>query len=306
MLVVIAATGLFRGLQDTQTPLVVAGAGFAANAVLNAVLIYGLGLGLVGSAWGTVIAQWGMAVVFVVLISRHVTKNNARARPGLLGIQQAARSGGWLFIRTVSLRIALIAAVLVASGMGTTELAAWQIVFVLFSLLALALDALAIAGQALIGYDLGTGNLTEVRKVTNRLIRWGFLAGGILATALGLLAPLIPFAMTSDGVLRSALWPLLIVLALSLPLSGYVFVLDGVLIGAGDGKYLALTGILNVAMFLPLLWFASTVLWELDGVNLGGLLLLQVAFSVGYIGARALTLGLRSRGNRWMVAGESV
>ena len=306
MLVVIAATGLFRGLQDTQTPLVVAGAGFAANAVLNAVLIYGLGLGLIGSAWGTVIAQWGMAVVFVVLISRHVTKNNARARPGLLGIQQAARSGGWLFIRTVSLRIALIAAVLVASGMGTTELAAWQIVFVLFSLLALALDALAIAGQALIGHDLGTGNLTEVRKVTNRLIRWGFLAGGILATALGLLAPLIPFAMTSDGVLRSALWPLLIVLALSLPLSGYVFVLDGVLIGAGDGKYLALTGILNVAMFLPLLWFASTVLWELDGVNLGGLLLLQVAFSVGYIGARALTLGLRSRGNRWMVAGESV
>lgn len=306
MLVVIAATGLFRGLQDTRTPLVVAVAGFAANAVLNAVLIYGLGFGLVGSAWGTVIAQWGMAIVLVVLISRHVTENNASTRPGLLGIRQAARSGGWLFVRTLSLRVALIATVLVASDMGTTELAAWHIIFIIFSLLALALDALAIAGQALIGHDLGTGNVEEVRRVTNRLIRWGFLSGGILATALGLLAALIPLAMTSDGALRSALWPLLVVLAATLPLSGYVFVLDGILIGAGDGKYLALTGVLNVAMFLPLLGFASTVRWDFDGVNLGGLVMLQVAFSVGYIGARALTLGLRSRGNTWMVPGESV
>jgi Na+-driven multidrug efflux pump len=112
--------------------------------------------------------------------------------------------------------------------------------------------------------------------------------------------------MTSDAVLLSAVWPLLIVLALSLPLSGYVFALDGILIGAGDGKYLALTGLLNVAMFLPFLWWASTVLWEQGGLNLGGLLMLQVAFGFGYIGARALTLGLRSRGNRWMVPGESV
>jgi Na+-driven multidrug efflux pump len=132
------------------------------------------------------------------------------------------------------------------------------------------------------------------------------LSGGILAVALGLLAPLIPFVMTSDAVLLSAVWPLLIVLALSLPLSGYVFALDGILIGAGDGKYLALTGLLNVAMFLPFLWWASTVLWEQGGLNLGGLLMLQVAFGFGYIGARALTLGLRSRGNRWMVPGESV
>lgn len=306
MLVVIAATGLFRGLHDTKTPLAIAVAGFAANAVLNALLIYGLGLGLIGSAWGTVIAQWAMAAVFVVLISRHVTDNKASARPGLLGIQQAARSGGWLFLRTVSLRIALVATVLVASSMGTTELAAWHIVFIIFSLLALALDALAIAGQALVGHGLGGGDLEDVQKVTHRLIRWGFLSGGSLAVVTGLLAPLVPWGMTSDAVLRSTLWPLLIVLALSLPLSGYVFVLDGVLIGAGDGKYLALTGVLNVAMFLPFLWFASTVSWQVGGVNLGGLLVLQGAFGFGYIGARALTLGLRSRGNAWMVPGESL
>jgi len=305
MLVVIAATGLFRGLQDTKTPLVIAVAGFGVNALLNAILIYGVGLGLIGSAWGTVLAQWGMALVFVFLISRQVTRHQASARPGRLGITQAARSGGWLFIRTLSLRVALVATVVVATNMGTTELATWHIVFTIFSLLALALDALAIAGQALIGHDLGGGDLEQVKAVTHRLIQWGFLSGGVLAVFMGFLSPVLPFVMSGDSAVRSVAWPVLILLALSLPLSGYVFVLDGILIGAGDGKYLALTGVLNVALFAPFLILASLVEWESGGANLGGLLMLQVAFGFGYMGARALTLGLRSRGNEWMVPGES-
>ena len=305
MLIVLAATGVLRGLQDTKTPLVVAVAGFGANAGLNAVLIYGLGLGLEGSAWGTVIAQSGMAVVFVLLILTQARTHRARLLPGRLGLVAAARSGSWLLLRTVSLRIALVATVLVATGMGTQELAAWHIVFTLFSLLALALDALAIAGQALIGHDLGAGNQAAVRLVTNRLIRWGFLAGGALAALTGLLSPLIPLVMTSEDALRSTLWPVIVLLGLTLPLSAFVFVLDGVLIGAGDGKYLAITGLLNVAMYAPLLWLAPLVAFDRDGVNLGSLLALEAAFGIGYIGARALTLGMRYRGEAWLVVGKT-
>lgn len=305
MLLVIAATGLMRGLQDTRTPLWIALAGFASNAVLNAVLIYGLGWGLVGSAVGTVIAQWGMAAVFVALITREARTHEVSIAPGVLAIQAAARSGSWLLLRTLSLRIALIATVVVATGLGTRELAAWHIVFTIFSLLALALDALAIAAQALVGHDLGSGDLSTVRHTTSTLIAWGFFAGGMLAILMGLLSPLLPFVMTSDQPLREVLVVVLVLLALTLPLSGFVFVLDGVLIGAGDGKYLALTGVLNVAMFAPFLWLASVTYWEVSGVNLGGLLMLEAAFGVSYIGARALTLGLRARGERWMVPGES-
>ena len=305
MLLVIAATGLMRGLQDTRTPLWIALAGFSANAALNAVLIYGLGLGLIGSALGTVFAQWAMAAVFLAIIIREARAHQVSLAPGLIGIRAAARSGSWLFVRTLSLRVALIATVVVATGLGTRELAAWHIVFTIFSLLALALDALAIAAQALVGHDLGSGDVQTVRQTTSTLMAWGFMGGGMLATLTGLLSPVLPFVMTSDGPLREVLVVVLILLALTLPLSGFVFVLDGVLIGAGDGKYLALTGVLNVVMFAPFLWLASITQWEVSGVNLGGLLMLEAAFGVSYIGARALTLGLRARGERWMVTGES-
>ncbi len=305
MLLVIAATGLMRGLQDTRTPLWIALAGFSANAALNAVLIYGLGLGLIGSALGTVFAQWAMAAVFLAIIIREARAHQVSLAPGLIGIRAAARSGSWLFVRTLSLRVALISTVVVATGLGTRELAAWHIVYTIFSLLALALDALAIAAQALVGHDLGSGDVQTVRQTTSTLMAWGFMGGGMLATLTGLLSPVLPFVMTSDGPLREVLVVVLILLALTLPLSGFVFVLDGVLIGAGDGKYLALTGVLNVVMFAPFLWLASITQWEVSGVNLGGLLMLETAFGVSYIGARALTLGLRARGERWMVTGES-
>jgi putative MATE family efflux protein len=305
MLLVIAATGLLRGLQDTRTPLWIALAGFSANAALNAVLIYGLGLGLIGSALGTVFAQWAMAAVFLAIVIREARAHHVSLAPGLIGIRAAARSGSWLFVRTLSLRVALISTVVVATGLGTRELAAWHIVFTIFSLLALALDALAIAAQALVGHDLGSGDVQTVRQTTSTLMAWGFMGGGMLATLTGLLSPVLPFVMTSDGPLREVLVVVLILLALTLPLSGFVFVLDGVLIGAGDGKYLALTGVLNVVMFAPFLWLASITQWEVSGVNLGGLLMLETAFGVSYIGARALTLGLRARGERWMVTGES-
>jgi len=304
MLIVIAATGMLRGLQDTKTPLYIAAAGFTANAALNALLIYGLGLGLVGSAIGTIIAQWAMAAVFLVLVGKEAVTHDARVRPGLTGLRQAAVSGSWLLVRTLSLRIALVATVLVATSLGTRELAAWHIIFILFSLLALALDALAIAGQALVGHDLGAGHHGSIRNTTNRLVRWGFMAGGVLATVTGLLSPLIPLVMTSDSLIREALWPVLVLLAMTLPLAAFVFVLDGVLIGAGDGRYLAFTGVLNLAMFAPLLWLASLVSGQSESLNLAGLLALEAAFGIGYIGARALTLGLRHRGDAWMVVGD--
>lgn len=291
MLLVLATTGLLRGLQDARTPLIVAVAGFAANIALNAVLIYGLELGIAGSAIGTVIAQWGMAVVLVAVCVRHARAAQASPRPGRVGITAAGRAGSWLLLRTLSLRIALVVTVVVATGFGTTELAATHVWFAIYSLLALALDALAIAGQALIGHGLGASQVDRVHAITRRLLVWGAAVGVVLAVVVIATSPLIALVMTSDESVRAALPLTLIILAIGLPLAGVVFVLDGVLIGAGDGRYLALTGVLNLVAYLAVLPFVGELGWLLS------------AFTFVYLGARALTLGLRARGSTWIVTG---
>ncbi len=298
MLLVLAATGVLRGLQDARTPLIVAAAGFSANIALNAVLIYGLGLGIAGSAIGTVIAQWGMAAVLVAIVVRAARSSGARLRPGVTGLRAAAQAGSWLFVRTLSLRVALVATVAVAATLGTEELAATQIWFALYSLLALALDALAIAGQALIGHGLGASDVPRVHAITRRLVGWGVAVGAALMVPLLAATPLLALAMTGDPAVR-ALIPLAVVtLAVGLPLAGLVFVLDGVLIGAGDGRYLAATGILNLLAYLAVLAIAIGML----GAGLAGLFL---SFMIGYLAARAATLGWRARGTRWIVTGAS-
>ncbi|MGN8025433.1 MATE family efflux transporter [Microbacterium sp. 22242] len=299
MLVVYAATGLLRGMQDTVTPLWIAGAGFAANALLNALFIYGFGWGIAGSAFGTVVAQWAMVGAYALVIGRLAKRHEASVAPELSGIRGSARSGGWLFLRTVSLRIALLTTVGVATGIGTRELAGWQVVFTVFSAAAFALDALAIAAQALIGKNLGAQDADGARHVLARTVAWGAWFGVIVGVLIAALSGVIGLAFTGDPTLAALIQPALIVLAVAQPVAGVVFVLDGVLMGAGDARYLAIAGGLNLVPFLPALAVISVT-----GVSgLPGLVWLAVAFFGIYLCARLATLGLRVRTGRWLSVG---
>ena len=297
LLLTLAASGLLRGLQNTTTPLVVAGVGFAANAALNAVFIYGFGWGIAGSALGTVVASWGMAAAYLVIIVRSARATGATLTPHVSGIGSALRSGGWLLLRTASLRVALLATVVVATGLGTAELAATQIALTVFSTLAFVLDALAIAGQAMIGHGLGASDVPRVRAITTRLLQFGVGGGALLGVLIAALSGVLPFVFTTDVAVSGPLTVLLLVMAVGVPVAGYAFVLDGVLIGAGDARYLAITGVLNLAVYLPLLWLASGF------TGTAGVVALWAAFGLGYMGARSVTLGLRARGDRWMITG---
>ncbi len=301
MLLVYAATGLLRGLQDTRTPLAVAGAGFAANIVLNFAFIYLAGLGIAGSAIGTVVAQWGMAAVYLVIVARHARRVSAPLLPHRGGLGHSARSGGWLFVRTASLRAAMLLAVFTATRLGPDELAAFQVTMTMFATVAFALDALAIAAQALIGKGLGAGDLEQVRAVLRRCLQWGVGAGVVFGAVVVLTSPFAALLFTTDPAVTALLPVALAIIGVGAPLGGYVFVLDGVLIGAGDARYLALTGLANVAVFIPLALAVGA--WA--GHDASGLAWLTAAFAFGYIGARAVTLGLRARATRWMRAGAA-
>jgi putative MATE family efflux protein len=296
MLVVLAATGVLRGLQDTRTPLVVAAAGAVANVILNLALVYGAGLGVGGSALGTVIAQTAMAVAFTVVVVRGARTHQAPLRPDLPGIRAAASAGVPLVVRTATLRAALLVMTYVAADAGTVAIAAHQVAFTIWMLLALALDAVAIAGQAIVGRYLGAGDAAQARGATRRMVEWGAASGVVLGLVVVVLRAAYVPLFTPDPDVRTLLASVLLVAALFQPVCGVVFALDGVLIGAGDGRYLAWAGVVTLVAFLPL---AGLVL-VLDG----GLVALWWAFG-GFMVARLVTLVWRWRGDQWLVLGAA-
>ncbi|WP_329280799.1 MATE family efflux transporter [Streptomyces sp. NBC_00691] len=296
MLVVLAATGVLRGLQDTRTPLYVAIGGFAANGALNVGLVYGAGLGIAGSAWGTVIAQFGMAVAYLVVVVRGARRHGASLRPDAGGIRASAQAGVPLLVRTLSLRAVLMIATAVAARMGDAEVAAHQIILSLWSLMAFALDAIAIAGQAIIGRYLGANDAEGARQVCRRMVQWGVLSGVVLGALLIVARPLFIPLFTGDTAVQDTLLPALLVVAISQPIAGVVFVLDGVLMGAGDGPYLAWAMLLTLAVFAPVALLVPAL-----G---GGLTALWWAMTL-MMSVRMATLWFRSRSGRWIVTGAT-
>ena len=296
MLVVLAATGVLRGLQDTRTPLYVAIGGFTANAALNAGLVYGAGLGIAGSAWGTAIAQWAMAAVYLAVVVRGARRHGTSLRPDAAGIRACAHAGAPLLVRTLSLRAVMLIATAVAARLGDTEVAAHQVVLTLWTLLAFALDAIAIAGQAIIGRYLGAEDAAGARAACRRMVQWGIVAGIVLGLLVIASRPLFIPLFTTDTAVKDALLPVLLVTALVQPVSGVVYVLDGVLMGAGDGPYLAGAMIVTLAVFAPVALLVPV--WG------GGLTAVWWTMAL-MMALRLATLWLRARSGRWIVTGAT-
>lgn len=298
MLVVLAATGVLRGLQDTTTPMVAAIAGFSANAVLSFVLVHPVGMGIAGAAWGTVIAQTGMALALGAVVVRGARALGVALRLHGPGVLRAAVGGVPLLVRTLALRAVLLLTTWFAAGLGEPQLAAHQVALTVWSALAFALDALAIAGQAITGKALGAGDVRAVRTATATMVRWGVWFGAILSVLIVALHQVIPLGFSTDPQVRAALAAALLIVAAGQPVAGIAFVLDGVLIGAGDARWLAMAQIGFLLAYLPMVW-----LLQVSGVTgTTGLVWLWVAFAA-FMAIRAGGLFVRSRGDVWLVTG---
>lgn len=294
LLATLAGTGYLRGLQDTRTPLLVAVTTATINLALELVLVVGFDRGIGASALSTVVAQLVGAVWFGAVVARRARALGASLMPRWRDQARLVRVGADLALRTAALRGSLLVLAAVATRIGTEEVAAHQIAFEVWSFLAMGLDALAIAGQALIGRTLGAGDGAGAQAVSRRLLVLG-LWGGV-GTGLVVLAGSrwVPAAFTSDAEVRELVTFLLLWVAVLQPVAAVAFVLDGVLIGAGDQRFLAW------AMAGAAVVFAVVVAPVLPlGLGVGWLWAAFAALMV----TRGAALLLRWRGDAWLVMG---
>jgi putative MATE family efflux protein len=293
-LIALAGQGFLRGVSDLRTPLVIVVVANVANVLLNLLFIYVFDWGLAGSAWATVVAQLGMGAAFVAALLRAPAESR---RPSLTGMRPLARIGGEIFVRTTALYASFLVAGAVLARIGTDSLAAHQVAFQLFVFLALVLDAVAIAGQVIVGRSLGAGDADGAYRAASRMIQLSVVAGAAFALVMLALTDVLPHAFTSDADVIDELhkiWPLF---ALMQPANGAVFALDGILIGAGDTRFL-MWGMLAsaVGVFVPVALASLAFDWGIVGVWCG---------LVGLIAARLVTCGWRFRGRRWAIVGAT-
>ncbi|WP_022868890.1 MATE family efflux transporter [Schaalia vaccimaxillae] len=294
MFVVYAATGTLRGLQDTKNPLIAASAGAAFNVVANWILMYPLSMGVGGSGAGTTLTQTLMAVGLGWVVVRAARTHKVRLAPSLGGLGQAALEGVPLLVRTIALRLALMGTLTVAAAVSVTALATHQVVWTVWSFAAYLLDALAIAAQAMFGYAVGAGDVARMRQLLATLTRWGAVAGAGIGAVLVMMSPWLPRFFGSDAAMHDMGTILLMLAAVFMPVAGIVYLLDGVLIGAGRGRFLAVSGVINLAVYAPVLWGLRT--WVDSSAShsnqLAPMALLWLAFA-------GLYMGLRAAANAW-------
>jgi putative MATE family efflux protein len=284
-----AAQGFLRGISDLRTPLVILVAAHAVNVVLELLFVYGLHWGLKGSAWGTVIAQAGMGLAFVA-----VQRRAGLERPDLARMRSLLRIGGEIAVRTTALLGSFLVASAVLARVGAPSLAAHQIAFQLFVFLALVLDALAIAAQVLVGRALGAGDVRAARVSAARVILWSVVIGTAFGGVLAALSGVIPALFTDDPAVRARAHEVWWILAATMPANGAVFALDGILIGAGDTRFIMWAMLAAAAVYVPLLLLSLHEGWGITGVWAGLAALIAV---------RLVTCAARFASGRWALTG---
>lgn len=298
MLMILAATGTLRGLLDTRTPLYVLAGGAVINVTLNVILIFGLGWGIVGAGVGLSITQTLMAGVLTFLVMSTARSEGIALRPSRAGVLDSVGQGFPLFVRTVSLRIALLVTVVVATQAGTVALASYQVVNSVWMMAAFALDALAIAAQGLVGVAIGSGNRGALHDLIKKLSWWGVGGGAAIGIFVFATAVWLPLLFGSDTSMHEAATRALWAAAVMMPLGGLVFILDGVLIGAGQGPYLARTGVVTLALYLPALgglhWWVAQRAPLSPALQETALFWLWVAFAGWFMFLRAATNAWRA------------
>jgi putative MATE family efflux protein len=267
VLIALAGNGWLRGAQNTRTPMFIAVAGAAANAVLGWLFIYPVGMGVPGAACATVICQGAAAVAFVLVLRGRFHLPRWRFDPAVA--RSLLTVGADLVVRTGFLLAGLTLATSLAARMGEVPLASWQIVMQIFLLLSLTMDSLAIAAQALVAKELGALDRGAARRIGDRLMELGVALGVALGAILFLASGPLASVFTSDLRVEAETRELIRMLAIAQPVAAAAFTLDGILIGALETRFLAYAMVAASIVFAAFSFLAYNNEWGTTGLAVG-------------------------------------
>jgi putative MATE family efflux protein len=280
--------GYVNGMGRTRRVLGVLVFANVLNLVLEVVFVFGFDWGIAGSAAGTVVAQWSTAVLLLADVrgAGRVMPWHGVSRAELAGFASAATR---FTVRTLCIVGVFAGAVAIAARMGTRQLAAHQIGEKLFNLLALSLDAIAVAAQVLVGEAVGAGALDDARRVGRHLVGRSILVGAALGVVVAATAGLVPLAFSDASDVRDTATGVLVLLGAMLVPGAVAFTYDGICLGLGAYAFLQRQALAATVLMVP-------VYALLLGRSTLGLPVLWTAI-IGWMCARAAIQ------HRWFVRG---
>lgn len=300
MLLVYAANGIFRGLQKVRITLVAAVCGAVLNTMLDVLFVFGFGWGIAGSGAATMIAQWFMGLFLTVPAVLWAKADGAALRPRLSGIAAAGGDGLPLFIRTLAIRAAMVMTVASAARLGTTVLAGFQAVNSSWNFAMNMLDSVGIAGQTLVGAAMGAGDRARTLRLTRATGRAGLAAGAAIGCGFAVAGLFVGRLFSPNPHVQLLVAAGMVTMGAFLPLQGWMMALDGILIGARDFRYLAITCTLTATVYIALTAICVDAVAPMLPGDLAATVLLWAMFNIVLMGGRGLFNGLRIRGESWL------
>ena len=291
-LFVFAVFGIFRGLQNTYYPMIIAIIGALLNVVLDIAFVYGIegfipAMHIEGAAYASIIAQITMAVIALVLL---IKKTSISLKLSLLLHEEIPKLLGMignLFIRTIALNTALYFATAFATDYGKEYIAAYTIGLNLWLLGAFMIDGYASAGNILAGKLLGSKDYKTLIALSKKLTKYGLFTGIIIAVLGFVFYDFIGQIFTKDPLVLEQFYHVFWIVILTQPISAITFIFDGMFKGMGEMKYLRNLLILSTAfVFIPTLLFFDWLDYKLVAI--------WIAFTL-WIMARGIPLIIKFR-----------
>lgn len=271
-LFVFAVMGIFRGLQNTFWPMLIAITGALLNIVLDFILVYGISdiipaLNLEGAAWASLISQGVMAIMAFILLQLKTNISLIPRFPIHRELGRLALMSFNLFIRAIALNIALILAVREAAALGDRYIGAHTIAINLWLFAAFFIDGYGAAGNIMGGKLLGAKDYNTLWKLAKKIALYGGVVSLFLMVSGFLFYRPLGRIFSNDTMVLESFYSIFFILILGFPMNSIAFVFDGLFKGLGEMKFLR--NVLLIATFLgfaPLLYLSKVFNFGLQGI----------------------------------------